>query len=183
MILWTVTSSSSLSRVTYCMVGDALGVREAGAEDEAVGAEGLVGLGHGRHRTSCGARVKSRVRGSKTPNALTVWTEIPRAPRPASSLAANTHQRPLAGWRAGARRLLLQTDRLFGAGADRVGDLAAQRLVRSLLEDQQRVVVLQLEDLGGGRHAQAIALTQVPVNDDSHDGSPFRCSPQYLGVA
>src|SRR3984957_21125692 len=70
-------------------------------------------------------------------------------------------------------RSVLQGDGLLRAGADRVDDLGPQRLVRVLLEDHQRVVVLQLEHLGGGRHAQAVALTQVPVNDDSHVGSPF----------
>jgi Bacterial regulatory proteins, tetR family len=67
----------------------------------------------------------------------------------------------------------LKTYCLPGAGADRLGDHGALRLARGLLQDQQRVILLELEDLRGGRHAQAIALTQVPVNDDSHVGSPF----------
>src|SRR3984885_11560982 len=72
-----------------------------------------------------------------------------------------------------AGRSVLQGDGLLRAGVDGVGDLGPQRLVRVLLEDHQRVVILELEHLGGGRHAQAVALAQVPVNDYSHVGSPF----------
>src|ERR1700727_1794844 len=75
-----------------------------------------------------------------------------------------------------AGRSVLQGDGLLRAGAGGVGALGPQRLVRVLLEDHQRVVILELEHLGGGRHAQAVALTQVPVNDYSHVGSPFRWS-------
>ena len=50
--------------------------------------------------------------------------------------------------------------------------LLAQLLARLVLEHVEEVVVAHLEHLGRGGHAQGVALAEVVVDDDAHDGSP-----------
>src|SRR5690606_3149187 len=59
-------------------------------------------------------------------------------------------------------------DGLLGAAASRLLHLVPQLLAGLLLQDVEEVVVPHLEHLGGGGHAQGIALAEVEIDNDAH---------------
>src|SRR5689334_16753095 len=81
-----------------------------------------------------------------------------------------TRRRPLTRPLRSTRGSFLDRDRLLGAPTHRLLHLGPQLLARLLLEHVEEVVVPNLEDLRGGRHAQGVALAQIEIDDHSHKG-------------
>ena len=64
--------------------------------------------------------------------------------------------------------LLEDGDGLFGAHAHGEEDLFAEVFAGGVVEDNQIVVVVDLEHLGGVTHAQGIALALIHINFNTH---------------
>ncbi len=63
---------------------------------------------------------------------------------------------------------VFEGDGLLRAALDRFFDFGPQSLWRVFLQHIKEVVVADLKDLGGCRHAEGIALTQVEIDNYSH---------------